>query len=353
MAQAQTKAQTPAKAAQSQGEVAVFQPPRLPFHPAIEEKFGVSKTQWPALVDAVFPAAKSVDAVVLALSYCKARNLDPFKKMVHIVPVWNSQLGREVEGVWPGIGEHRATATRTGRYAGCDATEFGPEQEQAFTGRVKSKDGWEEKSVTVTFPEWARVTVYKIVLGHRVAFVGPKVYWLANYGRRGRSDLPNEKWERSPHYMIEKVAEAAALRRAFPEELGDEPTAEEMEGRIVDVTPANTMGGHPADPPTRPTREQFRTEASQVTDVEPAPAEAATIEGEAQDSGAAAETVGDWEAVLDDLTEQLSVTQADTDIEEVIEANAERIGYLPAALLERWEAAVAKRRDALKKAVRK
>lgn len=57
--------------------VAIIQPPRLPYPgPAVSERFGVDKSMWKALVEAVFPLAKSPDAVVLALSYCKARNLD-------------------------------------------------------------------------------------------------------------------------------------------------------------------------------------------------------------------------------------------------------------------------------------
>src|SRR5690348_581336 len=73
----------------SKGDVAVFQKPRLPYHPAIEERFGVKAAEWKALVEAVFPLAQSVDSVVLALSYCKARKLDPFKRVVHIVPIWD------------------------------------------------------------------------------------------------------------------------------------------------------------------------------------------------------------------------------------------------------------------------
>ena len=44
--------------------------------------------------------------------------------------------------------------------------------------------------------------------------------------------MPNHVWERRPDGQLEKCAEAAALRRAFPEELGNEYTAEEMEGQL-------------------------------------------------------------------------------------------------------------------------
>ena len=283
--QTKPQAQQAPQEARSQGSVAIFQPPRIPYHPAIEQRFGVDQAGWRALIDAVWPGAKSADAVALALSYCKARKLDPFKKPVHIVPVWNSALGREVESVWPGIGELRTTAFRTGHFAGCDATEFGPDKAFTFSGRVKAgKDKWEDRTIKLTAPEWAQITVYRIVGGQRFAFPGPRVYFLAAYGRKGKSEIPNDKWEQMPSYMLEKVAEAAALRKAFPEEMGDMQTAEEMEGRqVVDIGQGQTV----ETPPERPQRSQFAERAAPVQDVnEQGEAEPAQ---QADDAGGAAE----------------------------------------------------------------
>lgn len=211
-------------------EVAKFQEPRLPYHPVLEERFGVTKTAWKALVEAVYPAAKTPDAVVMALAYCKARNLDPFKRPVHIVLVWDSGRGAMVETVWPGISELRTTAMRTKKFAGCDEVEFGPDVERHFewTDRKNVKH-----EADVTYPLWARMTVYRMLGAERITIVGPKVYWEETYASQGKSDAPNEMWRKRPRGQLEKCAEAGALRRAFPEELGDEPTAEEMEGRTV------------------------------------------------------------------------------------------------------------------------
>src|SRR4051794_4134726 len=97
---------------------------RLPYHPGIKERFGIDAGAWRTLVEAIFPSAKTAEAVLLALDYCKVRNLDPFKRPVHIVPMWsqtaNSGRGGYVETVWPGIWEMRATAFRTKQYAGMD-----------------------------------------------------------------------------------------------------------------------------------------------------------------------------------------------------------------------------------------
>ncbi|WP_052194624.1 phage recombination protein Bet [Aureimonas altamirensis] len=233
-------------------QVAVFQPPRLPFHDQIEQRFGVDRSGWKALVEAVFPSAKSVDSVIMALSYCRARKLDPFKKPVHIVPMWDSKSGGYIETIWPGIAELRTTAFRTGNYAGCDEAEFGDEIEQTFTGRVKVKGNWEDKSVRVRFPSWCRMTVHRVLGGRVCKFVGPKVYWLESYATIGNSDIPNDMWQGRPTGQIEKCAEAAALRKAFPEELGNELTAEEMEGRTVHAEAANIAPAATPAPPSPP-----------------------------------------------------------------------------------------------------
>lgn len=188
--------------------------PRLPYHPEIEKRFGVDRAGWKALVEAVFPAATATESVILALSYCKARNLDPFKKPVHIVPIYDDNKRCMVDTVWPGIGELRTTAFRTGLYAGKDATSFGP----------MKKKTWGD--VTLEFPEWAQVTVYRLIGDQRVAFEGPRVYWLETFATK-KGGIPNKMWQKRPTGQIDKCAEAAALRAAFPEELRDMTTEAE------------------------------------------------------------------------------------------------------------------------------
>ena len=227
--------------------VVQFKEPRLPYHDAINERYGVDKSSWKALTEAVFPLAKSVDSIVMALSYCRARKLDPFKKPVHIVPMWNSALRETVETVWPGIAELRTTAFRTGQYAGCDEAQFGNDIEETFTGKNHKN---EERSVSVVYPEWCRMTVTRILNGHERRFVGPKVYWIESYARWA-GDVPNDMWAKRPVGQLEKCAEAAALRRAFPEEIGNEYTAEEMEGQVILGT-VNHVPPAPPKPPTPP-----------------------------------------------------------------------------------------------------
>ena len=201
---------------------------RIPYSPRIAEVFGVDDRTWKVLVESTYPEAKSADSVGLALSYCRTRKLDVLKKPVHIVPVWNSNLRKMVETVWPSLNLYRIEAARTGEYAGIDDAVFGPTIEEEMTGTIKQGNGNVEVTKTVRYPEWCQITVYRVVKGTRCAFKSPRVYWKEYYASAGRdSALPNAQWAQRPFYMIEKVAESQALRRAFPEECSD-PTAEEM-----------------------------------------------------------------------------------------------------------------------------
>jgi phage recombination protein Bet len=271
----------------SKGELAVFSPPRLPYDHRIEDKFGIDLGQWKVLTEAVYPAAKTVDSIVMVLNYCNSRKLDPFKRPVHIVPMWDSQRGAMVETVWPGISELRTTASRTNGYAGIDGAEFGDEIETEFEGRVKENGNWVDKKMTVTHPIWCRMTVYRVVNGQRCAFVGPKVRWLETYATQGKSELPNNMWQSRPEGQLEKCAEAGALRRAFPEELGSDLTAEEMVGRtindlaheiphvVADQTAPATAASRDTGPPRAlPAAEPPAIEAEDVRDGDPPPREA-------------------------------------------------------------------------------
>ena len=189
--------------------------------------FTGTPTQWRVLTETIWPAAKSAESIMLALGYCAARKLDPFKRPVHIVPMWNTRLRREVETVWPGINELLTTAARSQSFAGVDEPVFGPEQTHTFAG---TDDNDRPISVTVTFPVSCSVRVWRQVQGERRGFSQP-VYWMEAYRRRGfRSELPNSMWEQRPLGQLHKCALAAALRLGFPEDLGSDYAAEEMEG---------------------------------------------------------------------------------------------------------------------------
>lgn len=254
--------------ATSKGAVAVIAPPRLapPDESALAE-YNINREGWRTLTESIFPSATSVTSVMMALDYCKRRKLDVFKHPVHIVPIWNSQAdngkggkGATVETIWPGINELRTTAIRTGQYAGMDVPVFGPQIEQKFEGRIKKwQNGsamWETVTAEVQFPEWCQITVYRTLGGNRVPFPGPRVYWLETYARlRNDCPVPNSMWEKRANGQLEKCAEAAALRRAFPEELGSDYSVDEIGAftthQPTDITDEGTASTTPAAEPKR------------------------------------------------------------------------------------------------------
>jgi len=227
----------------NQNQVAVIQPLRMQMPAHVADEYQLNEDSWRALTDAVFPLAKTVGAVVLALAYCKKRRLDVFQRVVHIVPMYVS--GRTVETVWPGIAQVRITGQREEAFAGYDDCEFGEDKTETFKGKKTAYEddgrGGSTRSTvdieaTVTFPEWAQFVLYKMLHGQRVRLPGPKVYFVETFASASHfgPPVPNEKWARSPRQMLEKCAEAAAYRRAFPDVLGNEMAAEEMEGRRLD-----------------------------------------------------------------------------------------------------------------------
>lgn len=241
--------------------VAKLEPPRLPY-PITAINHGIDESMWQTLVTATFPNAATAEGVLLALSYCKARNLDVFKRPVHIVPIYTKiktpdgkEYFKTIESIWPGINELRITAFRTGAYGGCDPASFGPdmvsEWELSSGGdephpnappeeKKEAKPAAAKKMLKVTHPEWCQVTVYRLIEDQRIAFPGPRVYWLETYATSGKSDRPNQMWQDRARGQLEKCAEAAALRKAFPEELSSEYTIDEAP-RMVDITPAATV----------------------------------------------------------------------------------------------------------------
>lgn len=201
----------------------------------LEEMLGkrnMTKQEFQVIRDVIFPNAVADRSIFLAIDYCRARKLDVMKRTVHIVPVWSKKEGKLVDTVWPGIAEHRITAHRTGRYAGNTRPEYGPLHTKKWTAEKKSGGTKKVVEVEVTFPEWGRMTVYRLVEGVKCAFEA-EIHWLEAYKTVAHdSPCPNDRWEKAPFDQFAKCLEAAALRMAFPEECSD-PTAEEMEGAVI------------------------------------------------------------------------------------------------------------------------
>jgi phage recombination protein Bet len=195
---------------------------------------GISEAQWRTLANNLYPGA-DVNSVLMVWDYCIARQLDPLKKPCHIVPmrVKDAKSGdyfwRDV--VMPGIYEYRTTATRTGLYMGHSKPEYGAPVE--FLG--------------VPAPEWCELTIYRWSkeANQRIEFP-VRTYFRECAGtakdKQTGNFYVNDRWSRAPVQMLTKVAEAAGLREAFPDELGGTHTEEELVGQVLDMPPAKGDG---------------------------------------------------------------------------------------------------------------
>ena len=195
------------------------------------------------LQSSLYPGA-SPASIKMALGYCKAAGLDPMQKPVHIVPMWDSKAGSMRDVVMPGVGLYRTQAARSGECAGVSEPDFGPDTTETLGGQ------------SITFPAWCRVTVKRRLPTGEVVEFTAKEFWKENYAVKGgkeKSIAPNAMWTKRPYGQIAKCAEAQALRKAFPE-VGSQPTADEMEGKTLDMGPAEVV---PPAPPAHYPEDAF------------------------------------------------------------------------------------------------
>jgi len=188
-------------------------------------EYGIDSSIWSALKNSLYTGAKDA-SILMVLDYCKAGKLDPMQKPVHIVPM-NIKIPGTRNSEWrdiimPGIGLYRIQAARSGQYAGVVEPEYGEDVTTTF-GQVK-----------ITYPKWCKVTVKKIIDGIVVEF-SAKEYWMENVAIASQSQAPNAMWSKRPYGQLAKCTEAQALRKAFPEFVSQHPTAEEMEGKSLNI----------------------------------------------------------------------------------------------------------------------
>lgn len=210
--------------------------PKEPQLPAPVARRGITEAQWRTAMNSLFPGARA-ESVVMVFDYCLARKLDPLKKPCHIVPM--KVRNQEGEYVWrdvvmPGIYEYRTTATRTGLYMGHSVPVYGEVSD--YLGRM--------------VPSSCSITVYRWNPEAKQKAEYPVTIWFeeccaTKWDKEGKKDVLNDRWDRAPRQMLTKCAEAAALREAFPDELGGTHTADEMEGQhqpeVIDATPTGRV----------------------------------------------------------------------------------------------------------------
>lgn len=166
------------------------------------------------------PAPRST--VVAFLAHCQRTGLDPIARQIYAI---------ERGGKWTitvSIDGFRLVAQRSGQYAGQTPVEW--------TGDGKT---WVEVWLAKEPPAAARVGVRRRGFEEPLFAVARWSSYAVTVPEWQNGQRVGEKlspmWERMPDLMLGKVAEALALRRAFPMELSGLYTEEEIDFEMGEV----------------------------------------------------------------------------------------------------------------------
>ena len=148
------------------------------------------------------------DELALFAEVCRHRRLDFFRGEIFAVHRWDNRLRKKRMTIQVSAAGLRTIAERSGRYAGQGEPLWcGPDRQWV--------DVWLD---TTNPPAACKVAVHKH--GFVVPTIGIARY--ASYVQLDKDGQPSGLWKTGPDFMLWKCAEAAAFKRAFPDELAAE-----------------------------------------------------------------------------------------------------------------------------------
>lgn len=181
-----------------------------------------------ALIRRTVAADTSPDEFDLFMSYAQGLRLDPRRRQIYCVVYNKDKPAKRKMSIIVGIDGFRTIADRTGAYRP-DEDEPRYEADEALKGPLNpaglvkatvsafkfSHGGWHRVTASAHWDEYAPVKTWD-----------------------GVKSLEG-KWQTMPRLMLAKVAEALALRKAWPDDFSAVYAPEEMEhAAVLDLTPS-------------------------------------------------------------------------------------------------------------------
>jgi len=207
-------------------ELAIPQPKPLRYQELTPDK--------KALIKGTIAKGASDDEIELFFHVCNRTGLDPFARQIYAIKRRSQEKGQWVERIVFQIGiegfrlgAQRSHARGGPKYEGPTPIQWCDE-----------KGNWTDLWLSDKPPFAARAGVY--VEGFK-----EPVYAICEYKRLVQTvdGKPNAFWEKGPAFQLGKCVEAAAIRKAFPNELSGFYLQEELYDlpEIKDITPPMTV----------------------------------------------------------------------------------------------------------------